>query len=296
MTYVGGARQDGCVFCNALHAAADADRLILCRGRQAFAILNLYPYNTGHALVVPCQHTAELEELDAGARAELFELANLLVEVSKRVFRCDGFNLGMNIGAVAGAGVAEHLHLHVVPRWTGDANFMPILANTTVMPELLPVTYARLRAELEGLIAQRERGAALQAGGIVILQERGMVALRRGRTGDIVLPKGHVEPGETLAQTALREIREETGIDATLAGWAGSAEFRFPADHPGSPLFHAAYFVATGTATGELDAHLQTDTLLVPIAEAAQRITIPELRAIVERATPFLAHINGGAE
>ncbi len=288
MTYVGGEREPGCVFCNALAANDDVERLILHRGQYAFAILNLYPYNSGHVMIVPYQHASEIEALDAETRSEMFEMASTLVEAAKRVFRCDGFNLGLNIGSIAGAGVAEHLHLHIVPRWTGDANFMPILANTMVMPELLPVTYARLRAELQGMIAQRERGVTLQAGGVVLLPDRGVVALRRGRNGDIALPKGHVEQGETLAETAIREVGEETGINATISGWGGVSEFHFSRDTQSSPLYHAAYFVMTGTATDELDAHLTTDTLLVPISDAANQITVPTVREIVQRVTPLL--------
>lgn len=289
MSYVGGTRQPGCVFCNALAAGDDVQRLVLHRGSNTFAILNLYPYNSGHAMIVPNQHESELEALSSDTRAEMFDLASLLVEVSKRVFRCDGFNLGLNIGAVAGAGVAEHLHMHVVPRWSGDANFMPILANTMVMPELLSVSYARLRAELEGLIAHHERNVVLQAGGIVLLPELGLVALRQGRTGDIALPKGHVKQGETLAETAVREIHEETGIDATVVGWAGSTEFRFPADDPDATLIHATYFVATGSETTDLEPHLTADTLLVPFADAAAQITVPDVQAIVQQVTPHLS-------
>jgi ATP adenylyltransferase len=293
MTYVGGERQSGCVFCNALSADDDIDRLVLHRGQHSFAILNLYPYNSGHSMVVPKQHASEIEMLDPEARAEMFELASLLVESSKRVFRCDGFNLGLNIGSIAGAGVAEHLHVHIVPRWSGDANFMPILANTMVMPELLPSTYARLRAELGSMIAQRERAATPQAGGIVLIPGQGAVALRRGRTGDIALPKGHVEPGEILAETAVREVREETGIDATIVGWAGSSEFQYPVDSPDATKIHTAYFVMTGTPTEELDAHLATDTILVPIRDAAALITVPAVRDIVERAMPMLFKLAG---
>jgi ATP adenylyltransferase len=280
------------VFCNAVAAGDDIERLILLRGERAFAILNLYPYNSGHSMVVPYAHASDLEDLDAETRSELFELATLLVEASKRIFGCDGFNLGLNLGAIAGAGVAEHLHLHVVPRWTGDANFMPILANTTVMPELLPVTYARLRAELERLIAERRDGATPQAGGIVVLPDRGLVALRRGKTGEIGLPKGHIEDDETLAQTALREIREETGIVATLAGWAGSTRFRYP-DTDGAPIFHVAYFIATGSATDEMAAHQESDLLLVPIETAAETVSIPALREMIERALPTLHALAG---
>jgi ATP adenylyltransferase len=293
MTYVGGTRQEGCVFCNALAAGDDIGRLVVHRGEHAFVILNLYPYNSGHAMVVPNQHAADLDALDAATRSEMFELATLLTEAAKSVFRCDGFNLGLNLGAIAGAGVAEHLHMHVVPRWEGDANFMPILANTMVMPELLPITYARLRAELEGLLAYRERKTVQQAGAIVVLPELGQVALRRGKTGDIALPKGLVEPGESLAETAIREVREETGIAAAISGWAGSTDFDYPPDAPPSRLHYAAYFVATGQTTPELAQHATTDTILVPVSDAASHITVPTVRAIVEAVTPLLLKLCG---
>jgi ATP adenylyltransferase len=293
MTYVGGSRQEGCVFCNALAAGADVERLVVYRGAHAFVILNLYPYNSGHAMIVPNQHAADLDALDAATRSEVFELATILTEAAKSVFRCDGFNLGLNIGSIAGAGVAEHLHLHVVPRWEGDANFMPILANTMVMPELLPITYARLRAELEGLLAQRQRRAVRQSGAVVVLPEVRKVALRRGKTGDIALPKGHVEPGESLATTALREVREETGIVATIAGWAGSSEFDYPPGDPRSRLHYAAYFVATGQPTPELDRHLASDTILVAVDDAASHITVPAVRSMVESVTPMLIELCG---
>ncbi|HMM42838.1 MAG TPA: HIT domain-containing protein, partial [Thermomicrobiales bacterium] len=144
MAYVGGTKRSGCVFCDVLAVGDDRESLIVHRGERAFVMLNLYPYNSGHSMVVPYDHVPTIEELDPAARAELLELATLAVEASRRVLRCDGFNLGLNLGAVAGAGVADHLHMHVVPRWTGHANFLPILGDTLVMPELLPSTYARL--------------------------------------------------------------------------------------------------------------------------------------------------------
>jgi len=291
MSYVGGEREPGCVFCNALAANDDPGRLVIHGGQHAFVILNLYPYATGHAMIVPNAHQSEIEALDAETRAEMFELASLTVEASRRTFRCDGFNLGMNLGTVAGAGVADHLHMHIVPRWTGDANFMPILGDTMVMPELLPVTYARLRAELEALLAGRQREAIPQAGGLVVIPEDGTVILRRGKNGDIVLPKGHVESGETLAETALREIHEETGVRASIVGWAGSDEFTVPARSGKPALHYSAYFIATGTTTPQLIDHLATDTFAVPIEQAASRLSVPSLRAIVERATPLLHHL-----
>ena len=147
---------------------------------------------------------------------------------------------------------------------------------------------ARLRAEFEGLLAHRERQAVQQAGAVVVLPELGKVALRRGKTGDIALPKGHVEPGESLAETAIREVREETGIVATLAGWAGSTEFAYPPDDTASRLHFAAYFVATGQSTPKPDQHRSSDTILIPVSDAASQITVPTVRAIVEHVTPLL--------
>ena len=150
LRYVAGdVRHEGCVFCAKPAAGDDVEHLILYRGERAYLIMNLFPYNTGHVMVVPFQHAAELSELDPATNAELFGLLPWLTEAQRRVLRCDGFNIGLNLGAVAGAGISDHLHIHVVPRWQGDANFMPILANTMVLPELIPVTYAKLRAELE---------------------------------------------------------------------------------------------------------------------------------------------------
>jgi ATP adenylyltransferase len=258
-------------------------------------ILNLYPYNSGHTMLVPFEHAAALEELHAATRAELFELATLFVEAAQAVLRCDGFNLGLNIGQVAGAGIAEHLHLHAVPRWTGDANFMPILAGTMVMPELLPVTYARLRAEVERLVAERARGARAQAGALVVLPDEGLVALRRAANGDIVLPKGHIESGETSAEAAMREVREETGLRAAIAGWAGTLEYELSDPRDECARRHVAYFLATGERTPDSAAHLGHDTLLVPIEEAAAAIQIPVLRELVRDATPAMLRLTGSA-
>ncbi|MGH9175736.1 MAG: NUDIX domain-containing protein, partial [Vicinamibacterales bacterium] len=110
--------------------------------------------------------------------------------------------------------------------------------------------------------------------------------------GHIALPKGHVEAGEVLAETAIREIAEETGIQASIAGWLGSTEFRLPPDPPASPLYFAAYFLATGIATRELDAHLASDTILVPIEAAVDAVTIPAVRDMVRRAVPDIVRLR----
>ncbi|MGN6673015.1 MAG: HIT family protein, partial [Thermomicrobiales bacterium] len=149
MGYIGGPKAQDCIFCDKPAAGDDRANLILYRGAHTFVIMNLFPYNTGHVLIVPYAHTAALPDLPGDALGEMTALLPWLTAIITRALRPDGFNIGMNLGAVAGAGVADHLHLHVVPRWIGDANFMPILASTTVMPKLLPATYAKLRAEFE---------------------------------------------------------------------------------------------------------------------------------------------------
>jgi ATP adenylyltransferase len=169
MRYVAGAdREEGCIFCNRLAEQDDVRSLILHRGERAFVIMNLYPYNTGHLMIVPNAHVASPEDADPEVMREMALLRGPVLRALRRALSPDGFNLGLNVGAPAGAGVADHLHEHVVPRWQGDANFMPILAATMVMPELIPVTYAKLRAELASgnriteLVIADERARALR--------------------------------------------------------------------------------------------------------------------------------------
>src|SRR6478609_8922511 len=150
MQYVGGGpAEEGCVFCNRLAAMDDVDSLILYRGKHAFLIMNLFPYNTGHLMIVPNDHVASPEDLDDETQFEMALLVPIVLRAVRRALNPGGFNVGMNLGWVAGAGIAAHMHQHVVPRWNGDANFMPILSNTKVLPELIPASYAKIRAELD---------------------------------------------------------------------------------------------------------------------------------------------------
>jgi len=132
-----------CVFCRALKAD-DGAVFILYRGAQCFVILNRYPYTNGHLMVVANSHIADLDAASTDALNELMQLAQQAQRALASVYHPDGFNLGMNLGACAGAGVESHLHLHVLPRWKGDANFMSVTAETRVLPETLSQTYARL--------------------------------------------------------------------------------------------------------------------------------------------------------
>ena len=151
MTYIQGNKVEGCVFCNALAQTGDAENLIVQRGGRAFVILNRYPYTSGHLMVVPYDHQPSLELLEAETRAEMMELAAQVIAVLRKVYTPQGFNLGVNIGEPAGAGIAEHVHLHIVPRWTGDTSFMSALGGTRVLPELLEDTYQRVLAAWKAL-------------------------------------------------------------------------------------------------------------------------------------------------
>ncbi len=139
-------KEDGCVFCKAAEAADSAENLIVYRGALAFVILNRYPYTSGHVMVVPFEHKPNLEQLDTATRGEMIELTSRATSVLRTVYNTQAFNVGLNIGEAAGAGVKEHVHIHVVPRWSGDTNFMSSLAETRVLPELLQDTWIRIRA------------------------------------------------------------------------------------------------------------------------------------------------------
>ena len=146
MSYVSsaGAPDAACVFCAALAAADDRRTLILRRGTRAFLILNAYPYATGHLMAMPLRHVATVQEATPEELAETMSLLQQGIRALETGYRPDGFNIGINQGRVAGAGVLGHIHAHVVPRWNGDTNFMPVVADTKVLPETLETTYDRL--------------------------------------------------------------------------------------------------------------------------------------------------------
>ena len=144
-------RPEGCVFCREKDLEDGPGNLIVARGKLAFVILNRFPYTSGHLMVVPFSHVPSLEMLTPETRAEMMELATYALEVLRVVYTPDAFNMGANIGAAAGAGIAEHVHFHVVPRWSGDTNFMTALDETRVLPETLPDTYRRIREAWESL-------------------------------------------------------------------------------------------------------------------------------------------------
>jgi len=138
-------REDGCVFCNAQEQADSAENLIAFRGERSYVILNRYPYTSGHLMVIPFEHQPNLEELDPETRAEMMELTARSMTVLRKIYNPQAFNMGSNIGEAAGAGVKEHVHIHIVPRWAGDTNFMSAVGETRVLPEALEDTYERIR-------------------------------------------------------------------------------------------------------------------------------------------------------
>lgn len=133
-----------CLFCVLKKGKQDRENLILYRGRLGFVVMNRFPYNSGHLMIAPFRHTANLEGLTTAEVAEIFQLMQKSIRVLKQEFKPQGFNIGANLGTVAGAGVAGHIHFHIVPRWQGDTNFMPLLAETKVVSEHLQTTYERL--------------------------------------------------------------------------------------------------------------------------------------------------------
>jgi ATP adenylyltransferase len=151
MQYIEGAETDRCFLCEALRARRAAERLILTRGTHSFIILNMFPYNTGHLMVAPVRHVSRLSRLKPEERSELMDFVCLAEQTIRKSYKPQGLNIGMNIGKSAGAGLPGHLHWHVVPRWSGDTNFLPVVADTKVMPESLGASYARLKKALRAV-------------------------------------------------------------------------------------------------------------------------------------------------
>jgi len=148
MDQVTSGKQPECFFCDAIAVHRDEETLLVHRGKRAFAILNRFPYTSGHVMLVPYQHVAELNLCEEGTLTEIMELAQAVERVFRSEYKPDGMNLGMNLGKAAGAGVAGHLHLHMLPRWFGDSNFMTVTGETRIHPEDLATTYKRLKAGL----------------------------------------------------------------------------------------------------------------------------------------------------
>ena len=146
MEYILSPKSDeGCIFCNGLKQADGLGNLIVFRGPHAFVMLNRFPCTSGHLMVVPFEHKSSLELLQAGSRSDIMDLSARALKALEILYKPQGFNLGMNIGNAAGAGILDHVHMHIVPRWVGDTNFMSSISQTRVLPELLEETYHRVK-------------------------------------------------------------------------------------------------------------------------------------------------------
>ncbi len=144
MPYILDSKQPGCFLCDMIQENRDRDNLVLLRSEQVFVVMNKYPYNNGHLMIAPYRHVALMEDVTDDESLALMQLTRQAVTALKTVIHPDGFNIGINLGKSAGAGLKDHLHVHIVPRWNGDTNFMPVLAETKVMPQSLPDTYDQL--------------------------------------------------------------------------------------------------------------------------------------------------------
>ncbi len=275
MKYVGGdTGEPGCIFCSRLAGDDDVASLILLRGECAFSLMNLYPYNTGHLMIVPNAHVATLEDADPADVAAVAALLHPITRVLRRVLNPAGFNVGLNIGDVAGAGVAEHLHMHVVPRWNGDANFMPILASTMVMPELIPATYAKLRAEIERDHQTTGESAPIA---LVILDPTAEHVLIRRHAKDARLFTATPTDEEPVWRSAMRTL-EEHKLAVSLVGWAGAAR---TGEQP-----PALAYVTSSPSTDT-----RTETRWITIGKAIEALSEKEavfVRTAVDRIKPSL--------
>jgi ATP adenylyltransferase len=156
MSYIGGPKERGCIFCTCPLAEDARQALVLAKPPDSVVMLNRFPYANGHLMVAPRRHTAELAELAAPAYANLMEALRRSMALLQREFRPEGMNVGLNLGVAGGAGIADHLHWHVVPRWLGDMNYMPMIGEVRVMPEHLEAVFDRLRSSFAELEADSE--------------------------------------------------------------------------------------------------------------------------------------------
>ena len=145
-------KQTGCILCEEAKKNDDRKNYILYRGRHSFVIMNLYPYNNGHLLIVPNTHESDIDKLPTDELADLMKVTQVSVNILKQAMKPEGFNIGINIGKSAGAGIPEHLHIQIVPRWSGDTSYLTVFDETRVMPQLLEGTYAQLRPYFEKLL------------------------------------------------------------------------------------------------------------------------------------------------
>jgi ATP adenylyltransferase len=160
MDYVAGTKSEGCVFCEAARPEAGAEQYVIYRGRHNLVILNRFPYNSGHVMVVPYAHLRGLTELSSVQLCEMMDVAQGVIEALGECMHPDGINLGMNLGRAAGAGIDDHVHLHLVPRWSGDTNFLTTVGDTRVVPQALADCAATVGPALRTIMARRNAGGA----------------------------------------------------------------------------------------------------------------------------------------
>lgn len=158
MSYIQNNRNDvECVFCDALTKPDNAENLVLARGQFSYVIMNRFPYTSGHCMVVPYEHVKDLEALNTETRSEIMELVAVCIQALKDSFHPHGFNIGANIGSAGGAGIPQHIHIHVIPRWAGDTNFMTSVGSTRVVPESLEASYEKLKKCFRLLQSEKEQ-------------------------------------------------------------------------------------------------------------------------------------------
>jgi len=152
LDYISGEKPDECIMCRFQNPGNDKENLILHRAKNCYVMLNRYPYNNGHLMIIPYQHCGTLTELEEETWLEMAKLVRNTETILKKVYNCDGINIGINLGCAAGAGIAEHLHIHIVPRWVGDSNFMSVIGGERVIPESFDSVYNKLSPEFAKLI------------------------------------------------------------------------------------------------------------------------------------------------
>jgi len=152
MTYIQNPKETTCIFCAWKDQPDSPENLVVYRGKRVFVMLNRYPYTSGHLMTVPIEHCSSLNNLDPETRVEMMELANQAIKVLQYLYHPEGFNLGINMGSAAGAGIVDHVHMHVVPRWIGDTNFMSSVSQVRVLPETLEDTYRKVKQAWEKMI------------------------------------------------------------------------------------------------------------------------------------------------
>ncbi len=144
--------KDDCLFCRVHKENSDERNYVVYRGKYVFVMLNAFPYNTAHVMIAPYRHISTIELMTSEEALDMFNLANIVIKAIRNVYNPDGFNIGFNIGRVAGAGIESHLHMHIVPRWNGDSNFMPIISNTKVIPESLDDTFKKISNSIKEIV------------------------------------------------------------------------------------------------------------------------------------------------